>query len=115
MKIKNIRGLSATDLQTEVEKGSRFIFYPYTISFLFVTFKRTSGVYLVRRTDNHVLRSLPFTAISMLFGWWGITFGPKYTLQSINTNLKGGKNVTDDVMSTVAGFVQYREAERNKK
>ncbi|MEI2739442.1 MAG: hypothetical protein V9F01_11710 [Chitinophagaceae bacterium] len=114
MKIKNINGLSAEDLQLEVSNGGKFVHYPFTVSLVVVTFKRTSGVYLVRGNENVVKKGLPYTIISVLFGWWGIPFGPKYTLESIRTNMKGGKNVTDEVMATIAGFVLFREAQKEK-
>jgi hypothetical protein len=114
MKIKNIGGLSAADLQREVREGGKFIYYPFTISLIVVTFKRTSGVYLVRGNENIFTKGLPFIFISAFFGWWGIPFGPKYTLQSIRTNSKGGKDVTDDVMATVAGYVLFNEAQKQK-
>ncbi len=53
--------------------------------------------------------------ISRLLWWGGIPFGPKYTIESLRTNLAGGKDVTDDVMATVAGFVLFHEAEQKKK
>lgn len=115
MKIRNIDGLSADDLQQEVNKGAQFIYYAFTVSLLVVTFKRTSGVYLVRAQENALKKGTPFTILSLLFGWWGIPFGPKYTLESIRTNMKGGKNVTDEVMATVAGFVLFKETENRKK
>jgi hypothetical protein len=115
MRIKNIDGLSAGDLQREVEQGGKFVFYPYTISVLVVTFKRTSGVYLVKGKENKITRAVPFILLSALFGWWGIPFGPKYTLESIRANLGGGKDVTEDVMATVAGHVLFLEAEQQKK
>jgi hypothetical protein len=68
----------------------------------------------VRGGENPRSKGLPFTIISFLFGWWGIPFGPKYTLESIRTNLHGGKDVTDEVMQTVAGHLIFREAEKLK-
>ena len=44
----------------------------------------------------------------------GIPFGPKYTLESLRNNLRGGKEVTDDVMATVAGFVLFEETQQRK-
>ena len=115
MKIKNIEGLTAEDLQREVNKGGRFIYYAITISILVITFKRTSGVYLVRKNQNAVMRGFPFTILTLFLGWWGIPFGPKYTLEGLRTNLAGGKNVTDEVMATVAGYVLFEEAQHRKK
>ena len=115
MKIKNINGLSAADLQEEVGRGGRFAYFPFTVSLIVVTFKRTSDVYLIRKNEGSGIRALPYTLISLVLGWWGIPFGPKYTVESISANLRGGKDVTDEVMSTVAGFVLFQEAEQNRK
>lgn len=114
MRIKNIEGLSAEDLQQEAGKGGRFIYYQFTISLIVVTFKRTSGVYLVRANENPVVKAMPFLFLSFFFGWWGIPFGPKYTIESIRTNLRGGKDVTDEVMATVAGHILFRETQSVK-
>lgn len=112
MKIKNIEGLSAHDIQLEGEKGGRFIFFNYTISLGVVTFKRTSDVYLIRAGESRIKRSWPYSLMTLLFGWWGLPWGPKYSFEAIRTNLKGGKDVTDEVLSTVAGHILFREAER---
>ncbi|HEY6505258.1 MAG TPA: hypothetical protein VIZ28_14890 [Chitinophagaceae bacterium] len=115
MKIKNIDGLSADDLQQAVNDGGRFVYYAWTISAIILTFKRTSGVYLVRHEDNRVAKGFNFTLVSVLFGWWGIPFGPKHTIESIKINLRGGKDVTDEVMAVVAGYVMYEESEGKRK
>ena len=112
MKIKNIGGLSAEKIQEEVQQGGRFVYYAFTISLIVLTFKRTSGVYLLRKNENVITKGIGFTLISIFFGWWGVPFGPKYTLESIRTNMKGGKDVTDEVMATVAGHILFREAEK---
>lgn len=111
MKIKNIEGLSAEDLQEEAGLGGRFVYFAFTISLFVITFKRTSGVYLVRQGENSMIKGLPFTLLSFFLGWWGIPFGPKYTIESIRTNLKGGKDVTDEVMATVAGHILFQETQ----
>jgi hypothetical protein len=115
MRIKNIDGLSAGDLQQAVIDGGRFIYYSFTISLIIITFKRTSGVYLIRAGENAIWKGFGFILISAFLGWWGIPFGPKYTLESIRTDLKGGNNVTDDVMATVAGYVLFEEAQQKER
>ncbi|HUR65231.1 MAG TPA: hypothetical protein VMZ03_02670 [Chitinophagaceae bacterium] len=115
MKIMNIKGLSAVDLEREAEKGARFVYYTFIVSLLLVTFKRTSGVYMIRGGESAVSKGNRFTIISALFGWWGIPFGPKHSIKSIRSNLRGGKDVTDEVMSTVAGHILFREAQQRKK
>lgn len=115
MKIRNIAGLSAANLQQEADKGARFVYFTYTLSFVFVTLKKNSDVYMIRPAENAAARGRRFTLLSVLFGWWGIPFGPKYTIRSIRTNQKGGMDVTDEVMSTVAGHILFQEAQRQRK
>lgn len=106
--------MSADSIENEVYKGGKFIYFVYTISIIFVTFKRTSGVYLFRSGQPISAKSIPYSVLSFVFGWWGIPFGPKYTLQSIRINMKGGKDVTDEVMSTIAGHKLFKEVELAK-
>jgi hypothetical protein len=114
MKIKNIAGLSAADLQDAVNEGGRFVYYAWTISAIILTFKRTSGVYLVRQDENRMRKGYIFSTMSLLFGWWGIPSGPKYTMESLRTNWRGGKDVTDEVMAVVAGYALYEESNGKK-
>lgn len=115
MKVKNIEGLSADDLQEAVSNGGRFVYYTCTISVIILTLKRTSGVYLVRHSENRVAKGFIFTLVSVLFGWWGIPFGPKYTIESLGINLRGGKDVTDEVMAVMAGYAMYEENEKRMR
>ena len=115
MKIKNIEGLSADHLQQEVNKGGKFIYFPFTISFIIITFKRASDVYLIPAGKNVLVKGLPYILLSLLFGWWGIPWGPKHTIQSIRTNMIGGKNVTEEVMSVVAGYALFEETQKKKQ
>ena len=112
MKIKNIDGLSASDLQGAVKNGGRFVYYAWTISLILFTFKRTSGVYLVKANENRITKGLIFTFVTFLFGWWSIPAGPRHTINSIRTNFGGGKDVTEEIMSVVAGYVLFEENQR---
>ncbi|WP_276501215.1 hypothetical protein [Terrimonas pollutisoli] len=114
MKIKNIDDLSAIDLQQQVEEGGRFVYFAYTLSLIVVTFRDVSGVYLIRSGESTIKRSFLFTAISFFFGWWGIPWGPKYTCGAIRTNLKGGKDVTDEVMDVIDGYLLFKETNSAK-
>ncbi|SRR5258706_7326818 len=113
MKVKNINGLSADDLQDAVNAGGRFVYYTWTVSAIILTFKRTSDVYLVKGNENRIVKGFGFTLISFLFGWWGIPFGPRHTVASIRTNLNGGRDVTDDIMTVVIGHTLVEEKKRS--
>ena len=85
------------ELQVELQQGGKFVMYQYCISILIMTFKRSSNVYFIRHEENAVLKGLPFTLLSIVLGWWGIPWGPIYTIQSLWVNLKGGRDVTQEI------------------
>ena len=92
---------SSGELQQELQQGGKFVMYQYCISILILTFKRSSNVYFIRHEENAILKGLPFTLLTLLLGWWGIPWGPIYTIQSVWVNFQGGKNVTKEVLSSM--------------
>jgi hypothetical protein len=108
MKIKNIKGLTASELQQQVSEGGRFVYFSYTLSLIVVTFRDVSGVYFVRQNENTLRKKILFSTISLLFGWWGIPWGPRYTWQAVRSNWRGGKDVTDEVMGVVEGYLLFK-------
>jgi hypothetical protein len=68
----------------------KMVIFQYTVSLVFVTFRRESNAYLVPKADNTFLLSLPYTTLSFLLGWWGFPWGPIETVPSIYRNLRGG-------------------------
>jgi hypothetical protein len=102
VKIIGAEGLSGTEIQNEINRGAKFVMYQYCISILIMTFKRPSDIYFVRSGENAVTKGLGFTLVSLLLGWWGIPWGPIYTIGSLFTNFGGGKDVTQQVLMSVA-------------
>lgn len=101
MKINGIDGLTGADLNAELQKGGRFVVYQYCISILVMTFKRPSDIYFVRAGENAVVKGLPFTLLALFLGWWGIPWGPIYTIGSFITNFGGGKDITQEVLAAL--------------
>ena len=114
MKIGNVNGLSTAELQEEVRKGARLVYYTYTVSFLLITFTRKSEIFLVRKKQEGIRKGLPYLVVSSMFGWWGIPSGPKETMKSISISKKGGKDITEEVLSIWAGRALFKEAEKEK-
>ena len=98
--IKGIEGLSPADVQRELDSGGKFVIYTFCISVLVLSFKRSSDVYFLRAGENGVVKGLPFSGISLIAGWWGIPWGPIWTIGSFITNFQGGKDVTADVVNS---------------
>lgn len=101
MPIRGIEGLSVSQLNFEIQRGGRFVFFQYVISVILVTFRRSSDIYFVRSGESTVSKSIGFTLLSLVAGWWGIPWGPIYTVQALITNCKGGKDVTKDVIAAM--------------
>ena len=102
-KIQGIDGLTHGELRHQIDLGGRFVFYKYTISAVVITFRRSSGIYLVRLGESRVVKGLGWTALTLLLGWWGIPWGPIFSIGSLWTNLHGGVDVTLQVMNSL-GF-----------
>lgn len=97
MKIRGIEGMSPDQLRFEIQRGAKFVFFQYAVSILVMSFRRSSDIYFVRSGENSVSKGLPWTLLSLVAGWWGIPWGPIFTIQSVVTNFKGGKDVTAEI------------------
>jgi hypothetical protein len=74
--------------------GGRLVFYEYCISLIFITLRRPSRVVRLPPGSTGLLRGLPYTIISLLFGWWGLPWGLIYTPLTLWTNLAGGREIS---------------------
>jgi len=101
-KIVGVEGMTVAQVSAEVQAGARFVFYQFCISILVMSFKRSSSIYFIRAGEGAFPKGLPFTAISLLLGWWGIPWGPIWTIGTIITNFNGGKDVTQEVLRSLS-------------
>lgn len=103
MEIKGLENTTPEQLGQEVMRGAKFVVFEYCISLIFITLKRGSGIYYVRPGEGTIGRSMPFTLLSLVLGWWGFPWGPIYTIAAFITNFGGGKDVTWEVMNALDG------------
>lgn len=47
MQIKNIEGLSVSQIKQLVNDGGKFVVFPYTVSIVLATFKKSSSLYFI--------------------------------------------------------------------
>jgi hypothetical protein len=94
-----IAGMTPDEVVFEINRGARFIVYQYCFSIVIVSFKRSTSVQFVKVGESAVVKGLPWTALSAVFGWWGIPWGFIYTPQVLYKNLKGGVDVTPLVLA----------------
>jgi hypothetical protein len=99
--VSGLTGMTSADLQTELQRGGKFVIYQYCISVLVMTFKRSSGIHFIKAGESAAARGLSYTAISFFCGWWGIPWGPIWTITTIANNSSGGRDVTSEVRSAL--------------
>ena len=100
-KIRGIEGMKHGELDFEIQRGAKFVLFQYCISVIVITFRRASDIYFLRQGESAVGKGLPFTLLSLAAGWWGIPWGPIYTIQSVYNNSRGGKDVTQAVVNSL--------------
>jgi hypothetical protein len=101
MKVHRLEALSQEELESELSRGGRFVVYYYTISVGILTFRRSSDIYYIAPGKSMIAPGLPWMALSLLAGWWGIPWGPIYTIQSIWVNARGGRDMTREVAAVL--------------
>jgi len=98
--IRNIQEMSVDELNRELERGGKFVIFQYCFSVLIMTYRRGSDVYFIRAGGSTVKYSIGYTLLTLLVGWWGIPWGPIYTIGSLFTSLTGGKDVTQEIINS---------------
>lgn len=93
-----MEGLTEGQLRRELKQGGKFVVFQYCYSLIFITYRRVSPVYYVRAGNLGIANGLRYSLISLLLGWWGFPWGPVFTVGSIFNNLKGGINITGEVV-----------------
>jgi hypothetical protein len=101
MKIVGIEGLSVDQLNFELKRGAKFVVFQYAFSVVIMSFRRNSDVHFVRSGESTGGKSAKYTLLTALAGWWGIPWGPIYTIQTFITNGRGGKDVTQQVLAAM--------------
>jgi hypothetical protein len=48
-----------------------------------------------------VLRGLPWSLLTAVLGWWAIPAGPVFTVQCLAINLRGGTDVSPDILEHI--------------
>jgi hypothetical protein len=107
MTIKNTAGMSFRQLEASISNGGKFIVYGYCVSIIALTFRLTSDPFFIKKEEDPAKYRGPYTLLSLVMGWWGIPWGPVYTVDMIRINKKcgGGIDVTAEVMPKL--FAKY--------
>jgi hypothetical protein len=99
MRINNIEGLSVSQIREMVNDGGKFVYFPFTISIIIMTFNRSSDIYFIRSGENTIKYSFGYVLLNFFFGWWSFPWGPINTIGCIYRHILGGKDITQPVLS----------------
>jgi hypothetical protein len=94
---------ATSELERQVMEGGRYVVFQYCFSVLILTFRRSSPVMFLRAGEDGASSALSYSLISFLAGWWGIPWGPIWTIASLITNAQGGKDLTQAVLTQQLG------------
>jgi hypothetical protein len=103
-RIIGAEGKTIEAIFAEIGQGSRFVVHQYCISILIMSFKRAGAIHFLKEGERHWPSSLGCSAVSFVLGWWGIPWGPIWTVGTIGSNLAGGKDVTEEMMAALQQF-----------
>ncbi len=97
----------------ELDRGAKLVIYQYVISIVILSFRRNSPLQFVPADSSPVAKSLPWTMLTFLLGWWGIPFGFIYTPMVLYKNLNGGTDVTPAVLAKLrpVGGLSFQTAD----
>lgn len=74
--------------------------YQYCVSIVVMTFKQPTDIYFIKAGESGVKHHIGYTFLTLILGWWGIPWGPIYTIGVLFSNMSGGKDITYEVMNS---------------
>lgn len=93
----------ASEIEQQVLAGGRYVIFQYCISILVMSFRRSSGIVYVPPGKDGAGAAIGNSVISLFAGWWGIPWGPIWTISSVIKNVRGGTDVTQAILADQVG------------
>jgi hypothetical protein len=110
--IVGAEGLTVGEVFREVGEGARFVVYQFCVSVFVMSFRNSSAIHFVREGERYWGPMLTMSGISLVAGWWGIPWGPIWTVTALANNLSGGKDITEEVMQALSAYPEDFRLER---
>lgn len=78
--------------EKEMDINMEIVQFETCMSFLFISSRMSSRFYIKGYHNTKLIGSI-YSLIAIIFGWWGLPWGPIYTIKSIVKNTKGGNRL----------------------
>ena len=101
MRVIGTSGMTPEAIRLEIDRGARFVQFDWVYSLLFVTIRQPSDIYFIRGGENSLPRQVKYTLATLLLGWWGIPWGPIYSIRALIANIAGGRTVPIESIDTL--------------
>ncbi len=89
--------LKPDELLRVIERGATVVRYPYVISAVVASFSLESRAVLIERPNQRYTKAIPYLLFTLLFGWWGVPWGPIFTAKALWSLIQGGEDITDSI------------------
>ena len=70
-------------------EGGRVVYFTYVYSYIVMTCRKTSRYFFLKKGESPINYGFPYFVFSLIFGWWGIPWGPIRTIQSLCDAFRG--------------------------
>lgn len=77
----------------KVSLDTKITRFQFCLSLIFMTIKVPSGYLFTEKMFTVAMNNIAYTVCSLIFGWWGLPWGPIYTIQVTFSNIFGGKKM----------------------
>ncbi|MBS0658881.1 MAG: hypothetical protein JSR82_11640 [Verrucomicrobia bacterium] len=98
MEIRGLGGLSHEQIGAAIQQGAKFVMFEYCWSALVVTARRSSPIHYVPPGASRYALGAKYLLCTLFLGWWGIPWGPIYSIAALANYFRGGNDVTAAVM-----------------
>jgi hypothetical protein len=110
----SVRGagrLHPDDIRRLIREGHRCVRFESCVSVIAATFRFRTAVYLTGSWQERYLYGLAYSLLALAFGPWGVPWGPILTARAIWANLRGGEDVTAQLLSRLEDGESRRPSE----
>ena len=91
------------DLHRLLTGEHRCVQFESCISVVVATFHYRTATFLIDSAQSRFWYGLAYSLMALAFGPWGVPWGPILTARAIWANLRGGEDVTAQVLSRLDG------------